>query len=702
VTTAVTPTAPATAADTSPDTQPADTDPPVTEPPDTEPADTQPADTEAPDSEPPDTTAPPTTEPSDEDAVLAGAGSRSVLPTVDGTHAFLLDAPGWDDFDPNDPGAFVAEWDQGRVDVGNGDSDGSWAHDDIRASALAIQRGDELLVMVAADVYMIFAVDAAEIERRARAMLPAEIADSARIIITATHNHHGPDTAFSVNDEWYDFMADEIAGSIDDAVAALEPATLAVADGDHRFGVSDGRDPIVIDTALKVMTVTSLETEDRIATVVQWGSHPESTLGWTPPGDFTEQCAVKGWEGEDCTANGRYFTADYPGVLRDRIRAAVGGEVLYFNGSIGSQIGPGDADVWLVTEEHPVGNGWTVPEGAAGVGPAPSTADQSPYRVESFARTEAIGTQLATAVQNLTAGATELEVDEIVWREQPFFTRLTNIGFRVLLADGDLGWQVPTAYICPAKPLTEESCVPDEGRFVDDPVLTPLIESQIREGDVLKTRLVHVDLGDVGFLFMPGEIPPELTIGLPATFNEDPSPWYLEPDLHATGADYALPGYLLELVDDPLTFTVGLGGDELGYWTPINEVRLKCLDLVMPPDSGITCQTLFDMGFLVTPDAIGGPLCRTLYDDPAAPDLLDLSIDSPEYAALVATCRYGQALGRELGEPAGHYEETNSAGWDLVDDMFAAAEALFGRDATSGGINPDNAGHTPSNPPPAG
>ena len=44
-------------------------------------------------------------------------------------------------------------------------------------------------------------------------------------------------------------------------------------------------------------------------------------LGWTPLGDFTEQCAVKGWAVEDCTAEGRYLTADYPGVLRERLRA---------------------------------------------------------------------------------------------------------------------------------------------------------------------------------------------------------------------------------------------------------------------------------------------------------------------------------------------------------------------------------------------
>ena len=43
----------------------------------------------------------------------------------------------------------------------------------------------------------------------------------------------------------------------------------------------------------------------------------------------------------------------------------------------------------------------------------------------------------------------------------------------------------------------------------------------------------------------------------------------------------------------------------------------------------------------------------------------------------MAVCRYGQALGRELGEPEDHYEETNAAGWDMVDDTWAAATVLF-------------------------
>ena len=106
--------------------------------------------------------------------------------------------------------------------------------------------------------------------------------------------------------------------------------------GDHRFGQSDGRDPLIVDPRLNVLRVVFDGDGDRtIATVVQWASHPETTLGWEPPGDYTEQCAAKGWAADDCSADGRYFTADYPGIVRERVQAALGGEVLYFNGAIG-------------------------------------------------------------------------------------------------------------------------------------------------------------------------------------------------------------------------------------------------------------------------------------------------------------------------------------------------------------------------------
>ncbi|CAN5360547.1 hypothetical protein BH23ACT3_BH23ACT3_10780 [soil metagenome] len=623
--------------------------------------------------------------------LMAGAASRSVLPTVDGERDFLSDAPGWpaaDELDPFDPGVFVASFDQGRVDVGNGRSDGSWVRDDLRAVAVALELGEQRVVLVSTDTYLHFAVDAAEMIERSLAALPADWAD-AEILVSATHNHHGPDTGFDVNDDWYSLLADETAAAVADAVAALEPAEASVATGTHTFGVNDVRDPVVLDPRLNVLVIDGVESRQPIATLVQWNSHPETTLGWTPPAEaagLDEACPIKGWEDDACSANGRYFTADFPGVLRTRIADHHGGEVMFFNGAVGNQIGPGGAPVWNVTDEHPVGDGWNPPDGAE---PLTECDDRDTYLCRDFAKTEAIGTQLALAVIDLFDEMAPTEITELTVSSESFFTRLTNIGFRVLIAEGDIGWQEAILHRCEGEPAAD-TCVESVGELTDDPVLTPLIDSQIAAGNAVQSRIAHLSLGDVGFLFMPGELPPELVVGLPADFHEQPEKYYREPELHAVGADYDFPGYLLSLVDESVTFTVGLGIDQLGYWVPIADYRLRCLDITL--SDGASCESLADRGVIESPEWISGRTCATITDDPAALD--DYGDDA---AAVASICRYGQALGRELGEPDGHYEETNAAGWDVVDNLWAAATRLFGRDGT-GPVNPDNVGLSPINP----
>jgi len=72
------------------------------------------------------------------DQLMAGAASRSMLPTVNGGRDYLADAPGWSQpgaVDPNDPGVFIERWGQGEVDVGNGREDSAWVHDDLWAAA---------------------------------------------------------------------------------------------------------------------------------------------------------------------------------------------------------------------------------------------------------------------------------------------------------------------------------------------------------------------------------------------------------------------------------------------------------------------------------------------------------------------------------------------------------------------------------------
>src|SRR5258708_5649736 len=75
---------------------------------------------------------------------------------------------------------------------------------------------------------------------------------------------------------------------------ALDAAPLTAAQGEHTFGQADGRDPLIVDPTVNVLSVHASDDDATIATVVQWASHPETTLGWDPPGDFTEECAAKG------------------------------------------------------------------------------------------------------------------------------------------------------------------------------------------------------------------------------------------------------------------------------------------------------------------------------------------------------------------------------------------------------------------------
>ena len=234
--------------------------------------------------------------------IKVGAASRSVLPTIDGSHDYLA-AVDPDPTDPLSPGLFVPEWDQGRVAVGNGDSDSHWVHDDMEVTAVAFQPSGskQITVVMAANLYMIFGADAEVIRERVADLVGPEVAGRLEIAISSDHNHHGPDTAFDVNHEWYDLMIDQSAAAIVEAIDELRPARLDVAQTDHYFGLRDSRDPQVIDPTLGVLRATATNGKT-IATMLFWGNHPETTLGWNPPaGNIAER-----------------LRADQPAAVHDR------------------------------------------------------------------------------------------------------------------------------------------------------------------------------------------------------------------------------------------------------------------------------------------------------------------------------------------------------------------------------------------------
>lgn len=615
--------------------------------------------------------------------VRVGAASGSVLPLVDGSRDYLDAAalPGPDD--ATSPGIFIEEFDAGQVAVGNGHEDAHWVRDDLRVRAVAIEElrgGGDIVVMVSADLYMIFRTDAEVIRERAKAQLPPSLRDRVQIAIGTTHNHHGPDTAFDVNHAWYDQMMDDVATTIADAVMDRRPATLTVADGEMWWGMRDSRDPVILDPTMNVLQATATNGEV-IATVAQWNNHPEVTLGWTPTEDRSEDCVVLGEE-PPCTRN-RYFTGDFTGWMSRTIEAEVGGVAPVFVGALGGLVTPLNAALWEITDEVGLGDQFNPPDGAV-----PAGGEDFGFTDRNFRRAVVLGEQAAYHALDLIADGELITDPSLSYDSVDVYTRFSNIGFRLLLtvdeASGrtELGHTPAMLYHCPAEgPKNGSTCEPDGFETTPDPLL-----GEIRAGDHALTEVAYLELGPIGMIWMPGEVVGELVIGLPDGFDADPGNWFDGPlDLHAAGEDYATGGYVRGLMDDPYRWTIGLGNDELGYIVPLSDWRILCV-------AGATaCSELHAADLIAYPDSLSGEQCKAITDDPATLE------EYPEFAreAIAASCRYGQALGRAES----HYEETNSAGWDLAEDLLGAVSELTGM-PPSGRINPEFAGYWRGFPPP--
>ncbi len=351
----------------------------------------------------------------------------------------------------------------------------------------------------------------------------------------------------------------------------MRPARLEVAQTEHYFGLRDSRDPQVLDPTLGVLRATATNGRT-VATLLFWGNHPETTLFWEPPTDaIADECAQIGLT--PCTFEDRYFTADFPGWATRIIEDELGGEALYFNGAIGDLITPLGANVWEVDDSAPLGLGLIPPDGAQ---PPLGAAD---FEQRNFRRTYLIGRELATAALGALDRAKPVMKPKIDYDVATFYTRMSNIGFRLLLVPGDdgltsLGHTPALLYTCPATgPKDDSTCVSDDFGTVPDDLLVA-----IRAGDHTRSQAAYLRIGPVGAMFIPAEIGAESTIGLPAGYLDSPATWHLDdPALHAFGAEYTTVGYVKNRMHDKYRWIVGLGNDEMGYVVPLADYRVRCV-----------------------------------------------------------------------------------------------------------------------------
>ncbi|MES1914929.1 MAG: hypothetical protein MHM6MM_006949, partial [Cercozoa sp. M6MM] len=208
-----------------------------------------------------------------------------------------------------------------------------------------------------------------------------------RFLVSASHNHHGPETSMGVNRSYLRDHFKQLVDATREACSQMQAVSLSVGSVLHYFGQGDKRDPHVLDPKLTVMELkpVSPRTETPLAVLAQWSMHPEVTLGARLP------CPPP--EGDDCVTRNAHITGDFVGDFeRSCLRLTGAQECLFVNGAIGNLIVPWGV-IW--DSEKPgcegLGDGRTPPAGCEDL-------------PRNFRRSYLIGNELALAVRDVLTG----------------------------------------------------------------------------------------------------------------------------------------------------------------------------------------------------------------------------------------------------------------------------------------------------------
>jgi hypothetical protein len=567
-----------------------------------------------------------------------GSSSNTIIPLVNGRNDYVKPVP---EDDHVSPGTFVKAFDDGKISVGNGAPSAHWVRDYVNCTVAAISSNpSQTLIIVSCNVYMIFKNDW-ELYYQ---MVRNEVRDRGELkfIGHATHNHHMADTSGlnpnnSINDKWYQYMLRVMTRTTIEALRDMKPCTLHLSETKWAFGLGDARDPRIIDNNLQVLQAKSMDRV--ILTIVQWTNHPEVTLGFQPNVTRVD-CENLGLP--NCSAKDAYLSGDYVGILETHLKAHFLSNVVFLNGAIGIMQSPIPGVVWEPSEQYPItGDGFKMPEGATRIR-------------TSFRKTFLIGRELAKAVIRTARTSMTVPVTPILYKSQEFFTRVTNIRFRIAMRvvrsgnRSQVGFSPREIFICSDhNNPTPETCRSDDFKN------SMVYDFPVRLGEYIKTELLYVRFGGMKWITAPAEVPPELFIGLPVDFGIK---YYQNPQYHAVGENYTLPGVgrsILKCGGNDSCWMIGLGQDELGYMVPISDIRFKC---ILPAS---VCKELS----LTFADSMSGDSCKRIIEDPT----WAMEFYKEKYPFMKQICTIGL-----LDRAQSHYEETNGCGWNLANDYMNA------------------------------
>jgi hypothetical protein len=250
-----------------------------------------------------------------------------------------------------------------------------------------------------------------------------------------------------------------------------------------------------------------------------------------------------------------------------------------------------------------------------------------------------------------------------------------------------LGHRLRETYFCPTGvrfPRPEE-CTASNFAWVKDAELFPGLPDVVnrlvprREATWAETETIYLGIGPIRIITFPGELAPELKVGLPADFSDNVAKYFRNPDRHATGDDLVLEGVTDMLVGgdcspDSPCWMFGLTQDQLGYSVPMPEWRQGCNRPIPVED----CAEAFAAGALDYPDAMAGETCRIIAEDSeTAKQEYEAQYGEKIAALVMSVCKHGQLTGTLFGYPPEHYEEINAGGWNIAADYINAVERMM-------------------------
>jgi hypothetical protein len=437
----------------------------------------------------------------------------------------------------------------------------TWAHDDILVQIAVLRQGEVTVAFAALDTVGLFHTDIEQI----RESIPPELGVDL-LVMAATHNHEGPDTAgqwgpanpvpFATGRDprFLEKIRTQTVAGIAQALEALEPVQVEVAAlkvDITTLGMTDSRNPYIFDDNVPVVRLVSLAPEGgTVATLLSLANHPEVLWASNP-----------------------YLTSDYPHYVRKYVRdglpevldedgetvlapalPGLGGVVVFFAGALGGLVNPGKG---------------TAVDHAGNV-----------YEEHSFRMADAVGQALAKPIlQGHAAGGlfAVLEDTTLRFATRRFLSGVKNTVFQA------------AAFLLR---LLERDIynATEVGLFTFAPGL-PMLQSQ--------TAVVQV--GPLSFFTGPGEVFPETLTGgfpgkpsaqsplrgdvqehraaavcgpdlMPVPEGEAPGthPCLVRPDqAHPPDFDQSPdPPYGYDWVAGEYKFFIGLGMDFVGYMVP--------------------------------------------------------------------------------------------------------------------------------------